>query len=370
MAQFQKILLGSFLLLAAGSLAAETRLAVPMDYRLLRSVLVSQLYTAGNETSHLWQDGKDCSFLDISNPQISGEAGQIKIDNTVHARLGLQLAGKCIPALTWNGVLQTWQRPSLADSGNVLRFPITRTTALDNQGQPLNNAQLQELINKAVQQKLADLKIDLDQSRGDIVKTLLPFVDAADTETLQDTINSLRFNQVEAGDKTLTIGIGFIGQNPEKPASQPVPAFTANEMKQWRAVWHKLEQSLESGLSQSSPLNQSKENQATLQAVLQNASTAFDQGLTENIVNEEDPVRQFFDDSWDRLGSLLRKASTRFPGAEGLRYLTLIAATDAMYELDTFARPLGLEISSNGLRKLVRSYLQHQTEQKKASGGR
>jgi hypothetical protein len=57
---------------------------------------------------------------------------------------------------------------------------------------------------------------------------------------------------------------------------------------------------------------------------------------------------------------LLRRASTRLPGAEALQYLTLIAATDVMYQLDSFTRPLGLEVSAYGLRKLARAYLHHE----------
>jgi hypothetical protein len=366
MTLFQKILLGALLLSATHCMAAETRLAVPMDYRLIRSVLLSQLYTSEHETARLWKDGKDCSFLDISNPQLSGDKGQIKLVNNVHARVGLQLAGKCIPALEWSGILQTWQQPSLDAMGNVLRFPVTRTEAYDNKGQPLNVQQLQELLNKAVQQKLSDLKIDLNQSRGDIIKTLLPYVDAADTEALQDTVNSLRFNQAEAGDKALIIGIGFIGQNPDSAAAQPVPAFSAHELKAWQAVWRKLEQSLEAALTQAGGDKQAQEDRETLHGVMAEADTAFTQGLTEAVVDaDNDPVRGFFNDSWDKLGPLLRRASTRMPGAEALQYLTLIAATDVMYQLDSFTRPLGLEISANGLRKLARAYLHHEAGQPK-----
>jgi len=94
--------------------------------------------------------------------------------------------------------------------------------------------------------------------------------------------------------------------------------------------------------------------------VLQEAGSAFEQGLTAGKEGDHDPVRAFFNDSWDKLAPLLRTASKQLPGAEGLRYLTLIAATDLMYELEAIGAPLGLEISSNGLRKLARSYLAHE----------
>ena len=50
---------------------------------------------------------------------------------------------------------------------------------------------------------------------------------------------------------------------------------------------------------------------------------------------------------------------------QGLRYLTFIAATDVIYELDSLGAPFGLTISSDGLRSLARMLMagrQQQTE--------
>ena len=96
-----------------------------------------------------------------------------------------------------------------------------------------------------------------------------------------------------------------------------------------------------------------------MREVLQEADAAFEKGLTTEDSGDNDPVREFFNSSWDKLGPLLRNASKRLPGAEGLQFLTLITATDLMYEVESITAPLGLEISANGLRKLARSYLAH-----------
>jgi hypothetical protein len=357
------LLTTGLLLSAANGFAAETKLSVPMDYRLIRNVLVSQLYTGDGETARLWKDGKQCSFLDISNPRINGEAGQVKIDNNIHARIGMTLGGKCIPAIEWSGILETFQQPTLDTSGNVLSFPVIRATAFDRNGQPLNIGQLQDLINKAVQPRLAELKIDLNEQRDDITKTLLPFIDADDTEQLHDTVNSLRFKRAAAGDKALMIDVGFTGLNQKKADKRPVAAFNANELQQWQSVWKNWEQNLHNSLSRPPLDNQAEADKATLREVMQEAGTAFEQGLTASDVGGNDPVRAFFNDSWDKLAPLLRTASKQLPGAEGLRYLTLIAATDLMYELEAIGAPLGLEISANGLRKLARSYITHQAGQ-------
>lgn len=359
------VLAGGLLLTAASGLAAETKLTVPMDYRLIRNVLINQLYTGAGETARVWKDGKDCSFLDLSNPQISGETGSVKIDNNIHARIGINLGGKCMPAFEWSGLLKTLQKPALDAAGDVLSFPVSSATATDANGQQLNINQLQDLINKVVQPKLAELKIDLNQSRNDIIKTLLPFIDANDTEKLQDTVNSLRFKQVQANEKGLQITVGFTGLKQKKSDIKPVAVFNADELQQWQAVWKGWESSLEAALNKPPLAKQAESDKETLREVMQEAGVAFEKGLTEPDAGDNDAVRAFFNDSWDKLAPLLRIASEQMPGAEGLRYLTLIAATDLMYEVEAISSPLGLDISANGLRKLARSYLAEQAGRKK-----
>ncbi len=362
MAMMRTIFIAMILtLLASHCRAAETGITVPMDYRLIRNILINQLYTGENAVARVWKDGKECSFLDLSNPKISAEQAQVKIENNVHAKIGLQLGNKCMSAIEWSGLLQTLQKPTLDASGSILSFPLTKAIASDLNGQQLNIKELQDLINKVVQPKFSDLKIDLNQSRGDIIKTLLPFVDDDKTEVLYDTVNSLRFKRVEVGDKALKLDIGFSGKKKKAGDTQPVAVFSADELQQWQIVWDQLEQNMEKSLSKP-PLNQQTEaDQATLREVFQQAGAAFTEALSEDSSGGKDPVRKFFNESWDKMAPLLRTASNQVPGAEGLRYLTLISATDIMYELESFTAPLGLDVSANGLRKLARSYLSHQT---------
>jgi len=50
----------------------------------------------------------------------------------------------------------------------------------------------------------------------------------------------------------------------------------------------------------------------------------------------------------------LHTLAQKLPEAKSLQYLTFIAATDVMYQLDAIGAPFGLAISSDGLRNLVR----------------
>ncbi len=346
-------------LISSASFSREVTVPVPLDYRLIRNVLVTELFTGEGQTARLWKDGKQCSFLDLSNPKIAGENQQVKINNDVHAQFGAKMGGKCMTLVKWNGILETLQKPTLDKTGNVLSFPVSSIKAFDKNGQNLNIEQLQELLQQVVAPKLADLKIDLNKSRGDIVKTLLPYVSAEDSEKLNDSVNSLRFNSVKADAKSILLNLGFTADI-KTPNKKPAPALSETELQQWQTVWQNWQTSLDKAITQAPLEGDLAASRDTLRGILQKAGKAFEQGLTIDSADDDDPVRAFINDSWDELGPLLRTVSKQLPGAEGLRYLTLIAATDLMHELESIGSPFGLEISSNGLRKIARNYINHQ----------
>ncbi len=350
------------LLLTTNSFAREINVPVPLDYRLIENALVNQLFTGEGQTAQLWQDGKRCSFLDLSNPQISGEGEQVKIDNTVHAQFGAKMAGKCMALIKWKGILETLQKPTLDKTGNVLSFPVTLVKAYDSKGQTLNIAQLQDLLQQVVAPRLAALKIDLNESREDIIKTLLPYVPAEDSEQLYDSVNSLRFNSVKADARSILVNLGFTS-NLKKPNNEPAAAFSAGELQQWKTIWTGWQATLDQAIAKAPLDGDLAQSRETLQTVMQRAGVAFEQGLSDELSNGNDPVRAFIKESWNELASLLRTVSNQLPGADGLRYLTLITATDMMYELESIGSPFGLEISANGLRKIARSYIHHQAGQ-------
>ena len=342
----------------ANAKPSETVLNLPLDYDLIRSVLVSQLYTQENGTARLWKDGKECSFLDLSDPKVHGEKGQIHIANQVHARIGIRLGGKCIPAVEWRGELKTTQKPLLEANGTQLSFPVTSIAAFDHQSQALQLGELEQLIHKAVAPKLAELKLDLNQSRPDIEQSLQPFIDPDRAAGLQKLVDSLRFQKVSANEKSLDVGLAFNLPKSDsyKPDHQVI--LTAEELQQWQSVWLGLDMRLQESLQKPPLQHQSEQIKELLREMMQEAGEAFTEGLSEDAPdNQHDPVHVFFKHSWETMSPLLRKASTRLPAYDSLRYLTLIAATDGIYELDHLASSVGLELSNQGLRRLVRNYL-------------
>ncbi|MGZ5060205.1 MAG: hypothetical protein ACXWAA_17425, partial [Methylobacter sp.] len=143
---------------------------------------------------------------------------------------------------------------------------------------------------------------------------------------------------------------------------KPVAAFNEAEQKQWQAAWQQWDTFLSSAIKQAADDTKSPELRETLMEILMNSREAFQAGLKEHDA-DHDPVRLFFTDTWERLAPVLKTIANELPAIQGLRYITFIAATDVIYELERLGAPFGLDISSDGLRTLARMLIAGKQQQ-------
>lgn len=333
--------------------AAPVNVPVPIDYRLIRDIMLNQLFTAEGQTARLWHDKHNCSFVNLVNPRMSGQEGQVKIVNTVHTKFGTSLAGKCLPVAEWHGELATLQQPTLNADGSELHFPITQLAAYDDKGRELKVAELLNLIKNAAQPKLSEVKVDLKKTRHDLEKALSMVVTEEHKPQLDSLLNSLKFDAVTAEDSQIRVNVRFEAPTGNKKTTDAAAAFDEDELEQSQALWQHWETAMTWAINEA-PVEGHRD---ALLSVLKDAGVAFKSGLTAADTHKNDPVRSFFNDSWNKLAPTLRALSQQVPGAEGLRYLTYLAATDLMYQLDTSGAPLGLTISSDSLRRVTRVLL-------------
>ena len=340
------------LAMSTGATANTVSLPIQLDYSLIKKALVSQLFTGTNHSAQLWNDKHGCSFLNLANPKISGEKGLIRLLNDVQAQFGTRLGGQCLTVLKWDGVLETFQKPTLSGDHAVLSLPVTKATAYDQKGHQLNIDKLQDLITKVAAPKLADVKVDLNQSRGDIEKTLGKFVPKENTPALKAMVNTLKFGAAEADDNGVAVKLAFDVPN-GTVGKAPAAALTEAEMKQWQASMKEWDAFLTHAIKQATHDAKSAGLRKSLTGILAKSHTAFQAGL-QNHDPKNDPVRLFFSDTWQQLSPQLQELSKSLPELQALRYASFIAATDVIYQLDKIGAPLGLELSSDGLRQLAR----------------
>jgi hypothetical protein len=341
------------LIFAKSGVADQFTLPVQLDYSLIKKALITQLYKGAGNSAELWNDKQGCSHLTVSDPQVSGQKGQIKLVNNLQARFGTNMNGQCITLFEWGGILETLQQPTINSAQSVLSLPLTKLTATDRQGRSVSNNKIQELINRFVEPKLSAIKIDLNESRADIEKTVTEFLPKENVAEVKQLLNTLKFSSAEANDKGVAIKLAF--NAPAKPADKkPAAPLSEAEQKQWQANWQEWDTFLNKAIQQAYDDTQSQALRDTLMEILLESRSAFQAGLKDHDVNGDDPVRVFFTQTWQRLAPQLNTLAKELPEIQGLRYMTFIAATDVIYELENIGAPFGLDISSDGLRKLAR----------------
>lgn len=346
--------------------AEEFNLPLHLDYSLLKYALISQLYTGAGKTANLWNDRQGCSYLKLSDPRIDGPNGHIRLLNQVHTRLGTVIGNQCLTIIEWSGRLETLQKPTISADRSVLSFPVTQATAYDAEGRRLTIGKLEQLIERYAEPKLAKLNVDLNRYRGDIERKLVPFLPKEKETEIKDILNTLKFSSVAANDNNIGINLAF--NAPIKRTSPKTEApLTAAEQKRWQATWQQWDEFLNKVIEQAARDTQSTELGNTLKQIQAESRSALQAGLKKHDSDTEDPVRAFFLRSWERLAPQLKTIAKQLPEAQELRYMTFIAAADVLYELETIGRPFGLEISSNGLRRLARMLIAGQQENSKIS---
>lgn len=335
------------------SVAESYTLPIQLDYALIKKAVISQLFTGEGDSAEVWNDKHKCSFLKLFNPRVSGQSGQIKLLNDVQAQFGTSIGGQCLTVLAWDGALETFQQPTVSADHSVLSLPVTKAIAYDRQGRQLTIDKLQDLIKRVAEPKLAAVKLDLNKSRSDMEKTVTDFLPKENAAEVKKILNTLNFSSAEANDNGVKVKLAFDAL-PKKTTPKPEAPFTEAEQKQWQSTWQEWDSFLSKAINQASSESKSPELRDTLTEILLESRAAFQAGLKAQSPTSNDPVRVFFTQTWGKLAPHMRTLAKDLPEVQALRYMTFIAATDVIYELENIGSPLGLQISSDGLRRLAR----------------
>ena len=341
----------------------QITLPIDLDYNLIKKELVNELYKGEGQTAEVWNEKNGCSYLRLSELKVSGQQQQIKLQNHVQARIGATLGGKCLKLIQWQGNLETLQKPTINKAKTELSLPVTQVTVSDLEGRQLNDEQIQALITKFVAPKLSGLKLDLNASRADIEKLVQDYLPKENVAEVTALLNSLKFTDVEAREKSVAISLAFNPPATKKTAVKKSAApLTEAEQKKWESTWQAWDVFLTKSIEQAVDDAKTPELKAALLDTLAESRTAFEQGLTTYDEKGDDPVREFFANTWERLSPQLKELSQQVPEVKALQYITFIAATDVIYELEKIGAPFGLEISSDGLRNLARIIIAKQQD--------
>ncbi len=334
----------------------EVRIPLRFDHRFLREALVRQVYTDGEETARVWDDGSGCNFFILRSPRIETSGKRIRVVSPGQARVGTAVANRCLVALDWSGFVEAFEEPQVEPGAAVVSFRVVDSNLYDSDWRKkLATGTLWDWVKRYVHPRLEALRIDL---HGPIVelRALLPlFLPAEKAEAVRELVDSLAIVDVSTSETGVTAILSLSARAAAAfPSPAPEEPLTVEELARWEAAWQSWDAFLTFVVKHAARDTAKTELRNALLGVLLDGRHDLLEALSAEAPRARDPARSLFLKTWKRLAPVLRDVSTGLPGEAALRYLTFMAAADALKALDELGPQLGLEISSQGLRRLAR----------------
>jgi hypothetical protein len=347
--------LTALLLLAAPAGAREVRVPLRLDFPFLRELLVRSAYTDPEQTAQVYTDGVDCKHVRLSQPQVSGAGGLLRVESDVDAKLGTLVLGICLFPVSWQGRIRAELESQLAPTAPIVGFRVRDSRLLERDGSERGGTGVVwDWLKSYAAQRLELLTIDLAAPVADLREVLPLFLAREGAARAQALVDSLALERVDVNDANVVVEIRLRASDVPIAARPPEPALTPEEAARFESELARWDGFITYVVKQAGAHAGQAELRERLLDVLLEAREELVDTLARPAEAGPDPVRPLFVSSWKRLAEVLRDLGPGLGDRDALRYLGFIAAADALAALDGLGPALGLEMSSDGLRRLAR----------------
>lgn len=334
--------------------AAEVSVDLRFDYALVQMLLLEQVFTTGNQSLQAMRDGAGCNFLVLSDPVVGGAGGRLRIRSKARARVGTAIGSRCLVVAQWSGFVETDQTPVLDPTGSRVQFHTLDSRLLDEDARPAEVAGVVwDLVKQHVHPRLDTLTFDLDGALGEIRGVLPLMLARGDAERTRHILDSLSLTRIQVGDQAIEMTTRLDVPEVAAAARGPAAPLSAAELASWQAAWQRWDAFLTFVVKLVARDNAGEELRLALQEVLISARYDIAEILAAEPVGV-DPVPELFVRTWERLAPVLREVRTGLPGETAIRYLSFMAAADALASIQALGPGAGIDVSADGLRRLAR----------------
>ncbi|MDH3880864.1 MAG: DUF4403 family protein, partial [Desulfobacteraceae bacterium] len=333
---------------------AETiTIPVFLDYQQLQLLMMRNNFKGPNNTAKYLLDDNGCTSITFSEPYLSAEGELLRVDAKILATIGDPTTGACRVITRWTGRTTVTGKPVLVSGQSLsLEFRVQTTRLYDQQGRLLKDSYVLQAMKEQLHLLLSRYRLDL-KPETDQLKALLPyFLPHYPADHLTGMIDSLRIDHLAVRPNGLDVRLRIDIETVSK--AEPEPTLSEHEMQQLEQRYRNCDAFLTFVIKEAATATRSEELRAALLEILLDARYQFKSILGEPSQSATDPVKQLFIRSWERLKPVMREISVHSPEQNLLPYLSFITAADALNALDRLAPAVGLDISTDGLRRLAR----------------
>lgn len=355
----RRLLLASVLVAAAAAPTpagtGEVRFALTVEPSLLQAALRRHLRAEAAGQLVLWRSADGCRWAAMREPAVEVGGGGLRIAGPTTAEAGFGLLGYCFASVSWHGVVEVAVQPDIGPDWQ-LRLHV-RDVQLYDEGRRRSGVapRVWEAVRAWTDAVLPTFTVDLGPPAREVRELLGLLGTPARGAALADALRSLRPLSASVEPEGVKVLVALdLPSTPPAP-SAPEPPLTPEAIRRWEARLDRWDGFLtfvvkDLGTTLGSPALRDE-----LLDLLLTARHDLVAVLGQGPGSGPDPVRRLFLAVWSRLRALVREAGARAADeARGLRYLTFLAAGDALAALTAAAPALELELSADGLRRLAR----------------
>jgi len=330
----------------------EVPLVVPHEF--LRRLLVEQVFTEPGATARIVVVADPCSEIVLSQPRV-GRAGE-RLVVTAHgeALAGFSWIGGCFRPFSWEGEIEAEEEARLAPDASVVSFPVVDSRLRGSGGGFFDAPALWDWVKPVVHPRLETLRVDLAPLLSELRRMLPLFAERREEAAVQRLAESIELAGARVEERGLVLRLRFEVETApaEEAAPAPEPPLTPEEALAFEATLREWDAFVTFVVKIAGHDSLRPAHRAELLAVLIEARHELVAALEEPRGPGDDRVRALFASAWTRLAPALVDLAG---GDDGFRYLAFVAAGAALAALDAAGPGFGVEISSDGLRRLART---------------
>jgi len=347
------LLLPILVLALPGTLLSKTvSLPLTIDYPLLKSLVIQSAFKDPGQTVLLADEAHGCWTITISDPRLAEKKGLVRFQTKIKLHAGIYIFKKCLFPVDWEGYLVLFQVPKIDDKW-TLSFDIQDSALYDKHHKPATVASIVwRLVKESVYTYLANITINLAPPVSELKSFVTPLFPDDLRERAVRMVKSMRPGKASATPQAVRIEILTDVEDSYEKKEHRVETITGDELAQLIENWQLWDAYLVYIITTLADEPLSRDDRRILMDVLLETRHRFvSEFISETL--SEDLIRNQFISAWENLSPVFRRHLGDDPSKNLLGYLAFFTASDALAALDQIGPQLGVEISRNGLIRLI-----------------
>ncbi|GIW40349.1 MAG: hypothetical protein KatS3mg076_0926 [Candidatus Binatia bacterium] len=334
----------------------ERRVELPLrfDPDFLQNLLQKQIFSGPDATVELVADDLGCNAIVLSEPEAEFRPPHLRVLSRAEARVGTPVGDRCLLPLRWSGFVEVLEAPRVDPERPLVRFEVVDSQLYGpDRRKALVRDAIWSLVKGSVHPHLSTFRIDLGTPLEELRSVLPLFLARQEALALDRLLRSLRLTRVTVEEEAVVAVLEFTAET-LPPTPVPEPTLRPEEIERWERALRQWDAFLTFVVLHAGRDTQVARLRRELLALLLDSRHEILQALAPSEPAAPDPVPKLFVRAWSRLAPLLRGIATGLPGEEAVRYLSFVAAADALVALQEIGPEIGVEISADGLRRMAR----------------